>query len=27
VYPTFVVYFEYQHVVHTVASRAAATQP
>ncbi len=27
VYPTFVVYFEYQHVVHTVAVRAATTQP
>jgi len=27
VYPSFVVYFEYQHVVHTVAVRPAATQP
>jgi hypothetical protein len=26
-YPSFVVYFEYQHVVHTVASRAAAANP
>jgi hypothetical protein len=25
VYPSFVVYFEYQHVVHTVAVKAAAT--
>jgi hypothetical protein len=27
VYPSFVVYFEHQHVVHTVAVRAAATNP
>ena len=27
VYPAFVVYFEYQHVVHTVARRTAAAQP
>jgi len=27
VYPSFVVYFEYQHVVHTVAVRRAATAP
>jgi hypothetical protein len=27
VYPSFVVYFEYQHVVHTVAVRTAATKP
>jgi hypothetical protein len=27
VYPTFVVYFEYQHVVHAVALRAAAAKP
>jgi hypothetical protein len=25
--PSFVVYFEYQHVVHTVAVRPAAAQP
>jgi len=27
VYPTFVVYFEYQHVIHTVAVSPAATTP
>ena len=27
VYPSFVVYFEFQHVVHTVASRPAAANP
>jgi hypothetical protein len=27
VYPSFVVYFEYQHVVHTVAIRQATTAP
>lgn len=27
VYPGFVVYFEYQHVVHAVASRGAAATP
>jgi len=27
VYPTFVVYFEYQHVVHTVVVRPATTSP
>jgi len=27
VYPSFVVYFEYQHVVHTVAARTATAQP
>ena len=27
VYPTFVVYFEYQHVVHAVAVRAAPANP
>jgi len=27
VYPSFIVYFEYQHVVHTVAVRPSATQP
>jgi hypothetical protein len=27
VYPTFVVFFEYQHVVHAVARRTAAPQP
>ena len=27
VYPGFVVYFEYQHVVHTVMSRAASVTP
>lgn len=27
VYPAFVVYFEYQHVVHAVARRTAAAQP
>lgn len=26
-YPSFVVYFEYQHVVHTVAVRPAAANP
>jgi len=27
VYPTFVVFFEYQHVVHAVAQHAAAPKP
>jgi hypothetical protein len=27
VYPNFVVFFEYQHVVHAVAQRAAAPKP
>jgi hypothetical protein len=27
VYPTFVVYFEHQHVVHAVAQHAAAPKP
>jgi len=27
VYPGFVVYFEYQHVVHAVASRGASATP
>ena len=27
VYPSFVVYFEYQHVVHAVAVRPAAANP
>jgi hypothetical protein len=27
VYPAFVVYFEYKHVVHAVAVRPAASQP
>lgn len=27
VYPTFVVYFEYQHVVHAVATRPAPANP
>jgi hypothetical protein len=27
VYPTFVVYFEYQHVVHAVVVRTAAAAP
>ena len=27
VYPAFVVYFEYQHVVHSVVVRPAAAQP
>jgi hypothetical protein len=27
VYPNFVVYFEYQHVVHAVAQHAAAPKP
>jgi hypothetical protein len=27
VFPTFVVYFEYQHVIHAVATRPAAATP